>query len=200
MVWELRGQTFTMCSCEMLCACTLGPAVPDQGWCSAAFLFQIAHGTSDGVDLAGTVVAVGLDAPGDFISGDYTVRLYLDETASDEQRRELEAIFTGQKGGNWEAFSGLVTEWLPTQTTKIETGAGEHPAASVGHIGRFMLRPVLGRDGRHTQLVNAWVPAGALGFQSLDLAHSNGGAWNDPDLRQWEAGGWGYTTPFNWQT
>ena len=39
--------------------------------------------------------------------------------ASADQRRELEAIFQGTKGGPMAIVGGLVTTWLPTRTTQI---------------------------------------------------------------------------------
>ena len=39
--------------------------------------------------------------------GQGTARLYLDDQASPDQRRELEAVFSGQKGGLWKG------SWVP---------------------------------------------------------------------------------------
>ena len=52
MAWHMTGQLIEACSCKSACPCTLGPAEPDQGWCSGALTFAIQQGESDGVGLA----------------------------------------------------------------------------------------------------------------------------------------------------
>jgi hypothetical protein len=197
MTWRMTGQWLDLCSCKMLCRCIFGPAEPDQGWCSAGIVCAITEGTADGVDLHGTTVAVALDLPKDFANGDATARVYLDEGATPDQRRELEAIFTGQKGGVWSAVARLVTTWLPAQVGRITLQDGERPAATVGTIAQVTLRPVTTDDGRRARLLNG--PAfGAFGLDSNDLANSEGSQWADPDMRPWQGGGFGSTTTFTW--
>src|SRR3990172_7845518 len=108
MAWKMTGLTMEACSCKMMCRCTLGPTEPDQGWCSAALVIDVQRGNSDGVDLGGRKVAAALDFPGDFFGGNATGRLYIDDGAGAEQRRELEAIFMGKKGGPWEAMNAAI--------------------------------------------------------------------------------------------
>ena len=76
MSWKLTGEMYEACSCKMICPCTVGPAEPDQDWCSVAQVVQVASGESDGVDLSGARVALGLELPGDFFSGIDKARLY----------------------------------------------------------------------------------------------------------------------------
>jgi len=83
-----------LCSCKMLCPCWLGPeGDPDQGWCGGAFAFDIREGKSDGIDLSGTKAVIAAEWPGNFFAGGGTLRVYVDEVANAEQRRELEGIF-----------------------------------------------------------------------------------------------------------
>lgn len=104
----------------------LGPAEPDQGWCSGALTFVIQEGASDGIALGGRKVLWLIDLPKDFASGNGTVRIYIDDAADARQKQELEAIFTGKKGGPGEVLGSLVTKWLPTQTATITIDRGEH--------------------------------------------------------------------------
>ena len=99
MAWRMTGRWLETCSCKMICRCTMGPAEPDQGWCSAAILLDIQQGDSDGVNLANTRAVWVIDLPGDFAAGNGTARVYLDERAGSVQRGELDAILTGKKGG-----------------------------------------------------------------------------------------------------
>ncbi len=41
MAWHMTGQLIEACSCKAACPCVLGPAEPDQGWCSGALTFVI---------------------------------------------------------------------------------------------------------------------------------------------------------------
>ena len=126
MTWHVSGKSTELCSCKMMCPCWLGPeGEPDQGWCSGAFGFLIEKGQSDGVDLSGTRVALAADWPGNFFHGNGTGRLYLDARASEAQRRELEAIFSGKKGGMFEAvFGGIIANWLPAQVAPMSISNG----------------------------------------------------------------------------
>ena len=97
MAWHMTGQLIEACSCKAACPCVLGPAEPDQGWCSGALTFVIQQGESDGVDLRDRKVLWLVDLPNDFASGNGTVRVYIDDGADARQRQELEAIFTGTR-------------------------------------------------------------------------------------------------------
>ena len=108
MAWELSGQLIEACSCKSACPCALGPAEPDQGWCSGALTFAIDKGQSDGVDLSGRAVVWAIDLPKDFASGNGTVCIIIDDGADARQRRELEAIFSGKKGGPGAVLGSLL--------------------------------------------------------------------------------------------
>ena len=103
MSWMIKGEFIESCSCNMLCPCWYGVKelmIMDQGWCGSPWLIRISEGESEGVDLNGCNVLLSMFFPGPTVlDGEGTGRLYLDTQTSDEQRRELEAIFLGQKGG-----------------------------------------------------------------------------------------------------
>src|SRR2546425_4428121 len=187
MAWRMTGQLLESCSCKMLCRCTLGPAEPDQGWCSGALLFDIRQGNADGVSLSGCKVVLAVDLPGDFLSGNGTARLYIDESAGADQRRELEAIFTGKKGGAFGALNNLITKWLPVQVVRMEI-ATDNTSAKIGTVGQLTLQPVKTEDGRQATLQNAPVLVG-FGVERSDLARGDGSQWSDPQMRGWQSGG-----------
>jgi hypothetical protein len=197
MPWHLTGQILEVCSCKMLCPCIFGPAAPDQGWCAAALCFDIQQGNANEVNLSGRRVVWVVNLPGDFASGNGTARLYLDEGASADQRRELEVIFQGKKGGPWGAVSGLITAWLPTQHTTIEIQSGNNPSFAIGNVGQVKLDPIKTPEGRPTTVGDApvWV---ALGFKNENLARGDGSHWFDPEMRPWVSGGHGAILTFTW--
>ena len=190
MAWQLSGQLLDTCSCKLLCPCILGPAEPDQGWCSGALAFNIQQGNSDGVNLAGTVAVMAFDMPGDFIGGNLTARLYLSDADSADQRRELEAILAGQKGGAFEALSSMIVKTLPTQTTKITASYGENPSITVGNVGTISLAPVKTQSGKQATINDAPIFE-MFGIGSDDLHRGDGSQWSDPELRSWQSGGQG---------
>jgi hypothetical protein len=199
MAWHVVGKSTEMCSCKVMCPCWLGPeGEPDQGWCSGAFGFDIEQGQSGGVDLSGTRVAFAGDWPGNFFHGGGTARLYLDASASDAQRRELEAIFSGKKGGMFEAvFGGVIATWLPAKVAKVEIQWGATPSMTVGDVGEGRLTPFEDGAGKRTQVVDA---AAHRAFQTegMELASAKGGRWTDPDMRPWQ-GDSGTLHRFDWR-
>lgn len=196
MAWQMTGQWLEACSCKMICPCNMGPAEPTRGWCSAALVLDIERGNADGVDLGGTRVALGAELPGDFFGGIDKACLYIDERASPEQRRALEAILTGKQGGVWGPVASMIKEWLPTETARIELETGERPSATIGGVGQLTMERIKTEDGKQAKLVNAPVAA-AFGTDTIELARADGSRWNDPKLRQWESGGYGGVIPFS---
>lgn len=198
MTWRVSGQSMELCSCKMLCPCWLGPEVePDQGWCGGAFAFDIRDGESDGVNLAGSKVVLAAEWPANFFLGNGTARLYIDESANSDQRRELEAVFSGHKGGHLEGlFGAVVSKWLPAEFMNIGIEWGDSPSLTVGSVGRATLKPVKDMAGKPTKVEGA---AAQAGFQiaSMDLASSKGSRFTDPDMRAWE-GDSGTLHQFNW--
>ena len=190
MAWQLSGQIMETCSCNMLCPCIFGPAKPDQGWCSGALLFDVEQGNSDGVDLAGSKAVMAFDLPGDFVSGNFTTRLYIGDAASAEQRRELEAIIGGQKGGAFAALAGMMSKTLPTQTTAISVSGGENPSVTIGSVGRINMAPVKTESGRQSSINDAPLLE-MFGMPSENLARGDGSQWSDPEMRSWQSGGTG---------
>jgi hypothetical protein len=187
MAWNIAGQMIESCSCNMLCPCWFGVKelmVMDQGWCAAPILFRVQQGSSDGVGLDGGTLVIVLDFPGPTLfDGNATARLYIDEAASSDQRRELEAIFQGKKGGPMAIIAGLVTKWLPTQTTKIEIQEKDDTlTATVGNFGKVKSQRLKNEAGQPMSMQGAGF-AVALQFdnETMHLAPS-GSQWSDPDM------------------
>jgi hypothetical protein len=137
------------------------------------------------------------DFPGNFALGNGTGRIYLDERTTPEQRRELEAILSGRRGGVWEALAGAMTRMLPSKVATITLESGENPSISVSGAGEMKLRRMKDEQGNQTQVVNS--PVGtAFGLATEDLAFTDG-QWGDPEMRSWPAGGNGGVMGFNWE-
>jgi len=200
MAWQLSGRSLELCNCKMLCPCWLGPdGQPDQEWCGGAFAFDIQRGSSDGLDVSGTKVALSFVWPGNFFGGNGTARCYIGDDAQPEQRRELEAIFTGQKGGPLAPLWGaVVSRWLPTEASRIVIVWGDSPSLRVGTVAEVTLTPLKDQAGHPTRVEGAAAQA-ALQLASMELASSKGSRWSDPQLREWQ-GDSGTLHQFNWNT
>src|SRR5918999_1068171 len=115
----LSGEMIETCSCNMLCPCWYGVKelmVMDQVWCASPFLVRIRQGTCDGVNLAGVTCVFAAFFPGPTLyDGNATARLYVDESATADQRRVVETIIQGKKGGPMEVLASLTGKWLSTQ-------------------------------------------------------------------------------------
>lgn len=188
MAWNLTAEFTETCSCNMLCPCWYGVKelmVMDQGWCASALLLRVQQGSADGVDLSGRTVAIALDFPGPTLyDGNGTARLYIDDAASADHCRELEAIFQGTKGGPMEILAGLVTKWLPTQVAKIDfQEKGGTLTATVDGFGQMKSQRLTNEAGQPTTMQNTGFTT-ALQFdnQAAQLAPSSGTHWSDPDM------------------
>ena len=57
MAYHLEGRLLEVCNCRVLCPCWIGED-PDRGTCDAIVAWHFDKGTIDGVDVAGTTLAV----------------------------------------------------------------------------------------------------------------------------------------------
>jgi hypothetical protein len=196
MAWTLKGTWYESCSCELFCPCNLGPAKPTQEWCSGLLAFAVDSGESNGVDLGDTRFALHAELPGDFFGGIDRALIYLDEATSPEQRGELEAIVQGKRGGVWEGIAGMIREFLPSKTTKVEVTGGDTPRVSVDGVADITMERLRTEDGKPTVVTNAPLFAG-FAIDRLEMTRASGRV-SDPDLRQWETLGNGGAVPFDW--
>jgi len=161
---------------------------------------DIEEGHSGGVSLSGKRVIWAVDLPKDFASGDGTARLYIGDSATSEQRRELEAIFMGKRGGPWELVAaGIVSNWLPTRVLPIAIRIDKQIEIEAGDVGRVRLAPLIAAAGDPVKIVN---PPGfaPFGIGEIQVAYSSGSGWWDSEMRRWEGTphGWGSVSRFSW--
>lgn len=190
MSWNLKGQLIESCSCNMFCPCWFlvqELMIMDEGWCGGLVALRVKQGNSDGVDLGGRNVIIGLDWPGPTLfDANATVRLYIDDGASDDQRRELEAICSGQKGGPMAVLAPLVGTWLPARTAQIDVADdGDVITVTIDGTGRVESRKLRDGQGQGFTLRGGGFVS-ALGLEEAEMAPASGGHWTDPDLRQFE--------------
>lgn len=190
MAWKMKLRLLESCSCAQVCPCILGPAKPDQEWCSGVFGMEVTEGNAEGVDLSGAKLVMHFELPGDFVGGIDKAKLYFDPSVSDTQRAQLDAIFHGEKGGLWGGMREAIKEWLPSSEARITFGGPDAPGVTVEGAGQVVLQPITAEDGTATVLSDAPIIRG-FGMKSVQLAQAQGTAFSDPDLRSWESLGAG---------
>ena len=187
MAWKVSGRSLELCSCNAWCPCWLGPQEPpDKGWCRAILAYDIKSGNSDGVDLAGCRVVLMANWPGNFFEGNGTARLFIGDGASADQRREVEAIYSGTKGGVLEAvFGAVISNWRPAQVASINIAWGDKPTISVDGVGQVLAAPY-GDDAGNQVTVSGAAAQGAFQMKSMVLANGRESSWSDPEIGDWQ--------------
>ncbi len=200
MAWQITGRSMEMCNCKQFCPCWLGPeGEPDEGWCAGFFAFDVQQGNSDGVDLGGTKGVLIAEWPGNFFAGHGKARVYVDEAASEDQRRELEEIFGGKKEGFFsDLWNTVIDEWLPSQVAKVDLAWDDEPSVRVESVGSATVRPLTDGAGKQTRVSGAMAQT-AMHIDSMQLAGIKESQWTDPGLRSWQAQD-GVLYDFNWSS
>ena len=146
--WQLTGDYFENCNCDVVCPCLVSTAAPltarpTQGVCDVALLFHIDRGRYDQVSLDGLNVALVAHAPGPMADGNWSVAAYIDERADDSQTAALGAIFTGAEGGPMAAFAPLIATNLGVKKTAITyTVSGKTRSAQIPGILNMAVEPI----------------------------------------------------------
>src|ERR1700757_1904174 len=98
--WDIRGSYFESCNCDPVCPCRRIDGVAGgrstHGICMGVLSWLIEDGTANGADLSGLPVAIASRYDDDVRGSPWTWVLYLDASASDEQRAALEDVYTGR--------------------------------------------------------------------------------------------------------
>ena len=188
MAWSVSGELIETCNCNMLCPCWFGQAdlmLLDQGYCATALLLRIREGNHEGVDLSGQNAVVALHFPGPTLfDANGTGRLYIDESASDEQASALETILHGASGGGMEVPSSLLSSWLPSKRVAINVSETDGDISAVlAGVGELKSRRLVNDLGKKMTLKNAAfsVAFGHDGHEG-DMAPSDGTVWNDAEM------------------
>ena len=149
MAYQLEGQMLEICSCETICPCFIGE-LPDNGACDVAVAWHMDKGSIEGVDVAGTTIAVIAHIPG-----------------SDDQQEALLNVFTGKLGGPIADVAGLIGEVVGVERVPIafsaENGKGN---LQIGDVASGEMEPYLAADGTVSTLTNV-IFSGSPGAPAL---------------------------------
>ncbi|MEZ5291131.1 MAG: DUF1326 domain-containing protein [Vicinamibacterales bacterium] len=146
--WHARGLMFENCTCQVVCpghmhfsqACT-------HERCLGYWAIRIDDGRYGDVPLDGLRAFVAFDSPQRMMDGGWTEVVVIDESASPDQRRALDAILRGRAGGPWEVLARFVARWLDTRYLPVafEDGGTTHRATIPG-VATTSVSNIRGRD------------------------------------------------------
>jgi hypothetical protein len=121
MSWRIRGTYFESCNCDAICPCRRidgrAGGRSTHGVCMGVLSWLIEDGAVHGIDLSALPVALACRYGDDEPGSPWTWALYLDATATEEQRAALEGIFTGRLGGD--ALRHFPWAWKPSELVAV---------------------------------------------------------------------------------
>ena len=196
--WNLSGEYFEACNCDLICACLVQAPTP-RDRCDAALAFHINDGTYGQTSLNGlnAVLVVSFPGPGKMRDGNWTAAVYVDEKGSAAQRDALGDIFAGKAGGTPGAiFAGLVSKFLGIKSAPISFEVkGNERRLTIPNILEIDISAITGRDGNEPILAtNAAHPVS----QKLALAQSKTYKYTDHNLAWNTSGTNGHFSAFTW--
>jgi hypothetical protein len=201
MAWQITGDYFENCNCDVVCPCLFSPnppltSQPTAGACEVAFGFHIDHGNYNATPLDGLNVAVIARTPGPMANGNWSVALYLDERANQQQSQGLQAIFTGADGGPMAALAPLISTVLGAKAVPINfQKVGKRRSVEIPTIMRLAVHavPSLVPDQEiWAQNAHPFAPSVSM---AVGEEHST---WTDYGMHWDNSGKNGHYAPINW--
>jgi hypothetical protein len=150
--YEIRGQFLEACDCSVPCPCWFSEE-PEADECTGVIAWHIDQGKIDGVDVAG-LTAVSVSTHGGHRedakeNAKMRLSLFVDEEASDDQRRVIGRAFTGQLGGPLAELAQMSDDDPDVERAQIEFKSdGANTKLTAGKAVRAELSPVVGATGR----------------------------------------------------
>lgn len=200
--WQLSGDYFENCNCNVVCPCLFSPnapltSPPSEGMCNVALVFHIDKGSYGKVSLDGLNVAVVAHTPGIMGEGNWSLAVYIDERANEQQTAALGAIFGGSEGGPMAAFAPLVGKNLGVKKVAIKYAiTGKSRSAEIPGIMHLTVEPLptIHPSGE------VWAAAGhPVAPDKFALAIGvKGSTFTDHGMRWDNSGKNGHYAPISW--
>lgn len=198
MSWNLSGQYFESCSCDVLCPCitSQATAMPTPGYCAFVMGLQVERGEFEGSDLGGLNVAVIARAEGPMANGDTEGEMYIDSRASSSQRAALEKLLSGQAGGAPAALASFMPKFLGFKSAAITWEAdGNTRRLSIDGVGKQEVTGLPGMGGDTLVLTHTGHPIS----DDLAVARATSAVFKDENFTIDNTGKNGHFAPFDWK-
>jgi hypothetical protein len=171
--WELQVDYVEACNCDFACPCNFS-GYPTGGFCEALVAYHVKKGRFGKTRLDGLDVVYAAAWPKAIHQGGGTLRLYVSEGASAEQREALVRIFSGRAKGNgpFELFGGTMAAIEEPVFAPIEMRIeGRRSAFRVpGHV-EVALAPHTNPVTGEVQDIRVTMPKGFI-FRSAQAART----------------------------
>jgi hypothetical protein len=200
--WRVKGDYFENCNCKLVCPCLFSAgapmtAEPTEGACEVAFAFHIDEGSHGEADLAGLNVAMVGRTPGPMADGNWSVGLYIDDQANEEQHAALQAIFTGSAGGVLANLVPLFGEVLGVKSAPIRwEKEGKRRSVEIPGVMKMAVSaiPNINPDEEiWAKNAHPFAPAGVA-----MAVGEPGNTWEDYGMRWDNSGRNGHYAPIDW--
>jgi hypothetical protein len=155
--WEIKGELFLNCSCDVFCPCvvSLGKHPPTEGHCHAWMAIRIDEGHFEGESLSGLNVGLMVEIPGRMAEGGWRVAAYVDERSSQKAYNGLLKIFSGTAGGTTGLFTMLVSDIIGAERAPVEIVTdGARRSIRIGRKIEGEIEMVGGADPAHPVMVS----------------------------------------------
>jgi len=195
--WKLTGTYFETCTCDVACPCVFLSA-PTNGNCTALVGWHIDNGSFSNVSLGGLNVALAAHSPGHMLETKWSVILYIDEGASEDQKNALTQIFTGQAGGHLANLTPLIGEVLGVDSVPIQYESnGKQRRLKIANKAEAEIEGIQDQTGADVTINNA--PLGIVtGYPSV-VAKSTKFNFKDHGIQCEISGKNGFYSPFSYQ-
>jgi hypothetical protein len=154
MGYHLEGRLLEVCNCNVLCPCWIGED-PDNGTCDTIVAWHFDKGKIEGVDIAGTTIAVIAHVPGNILQGNWRAAVFVSDNATPKQEEAILKVYTGKLGGPVGDLVKLIGEVVSVErvpiTFDVQGGKG---TIKVGNAGYAELLPYQGAMGGTTTLTD----------------------------------------------
>jgi hypothetical protein len=150
--YHLEGRLLEVCNCRVLCPCWIGED-PDNGTCDTIVSWHFDKGTIEGVDVAGTTIAVVAHVPGNILKGNWRAAVYVGDHATKQQEEALLKVYTGKLGGPVADLVKLIGEVVSVERVPITFDVhGGKGTIKIGETAYAELEPYQGATGGATTL------------------------------------------------
>jgi hypothetical protein len=179
MQWNFNADNVETCNCDYGCPCNFS-GIPSNGFCNTLVLYHIREGSyGQVVSLGGLDAVYAASWPKAIHEGNGILQLLISKRATEEQRRALVSIMSGQaKGeGPFALFAGTMRFVLEPQFVDINTKIdGKKSSFSVPYIMDVQIEnfknPVTGDDTK-IQLPRLFIWKLAVSSKDKDNAYHN---------------------------
>jgi len=175
MTWNMKGDYVKNCNCAPTCGCdTTGWPSPNKN-CEGLIAMRVNQGHFDDVKLDGSKWAVTVYWPGALHEGNGTAEIFVDKSATQEQRDALMKILSGQNGGPlFEIFSQIVTTFHGPHFVDIEFEFDRDKRRSKVRVPEFFdteSEPLIIPANGEEQRVIVKLPGG-FEYKEMDVAQT----------------------------